>query len=115
MSDRYTVTTFDVCMAGNERLRNRSEFLLVGYVNPDITKTELTEQFMADIQACERPDGFDYDACRATVMAFMADVDMKHALLYVEPAPLGEDGEPPEDYEPCSAYLFINDAQYNDE
>ena len=117
--DRYTVTSFDVCQPGFERLRSNSEFLLVGHVEHNTSREDLRSQFMSDIQACERPDSFDYDAARKVVTDYLASVDMVRALMYVEaPVTEDEDGEPVESDEDeesgCSAYLYIRDNAEDD-
>ncbi len=91
----YEVTTFDVCQPGYERLRSTSEFILVGYIERRTSKRDLTNQFEADIQACERPVDFDYGAARKAVRSYMAMISMKSARMYAEPGG-------------CNVYLYIN-------
>jgi hypothetical protein len=100
----YEITSFDVCAQGNERLRNQDEFLLVASVWHDMTKDMLREQFIDDIQACERPEGFDFEACRVAVNAAVDGIDMTRALQYVEPTAADDDGDG------ISAYLFVRDV-----
>ena len=105
----YTVNSFDVCAPGMERLRNRSEFLLVASIVPGTSAASLRQQWLDDIQACVRGDWFDYDAARQAVESAMR--------YYVRPAfrrkrwnPFGvpsvRDGE-----ESCMAYLFIESGE----
>lgn len=100
-TDRYTVTTFDVCVEGFERLRNRDEFILVAYINKRTNKRDMRNQFLDDIQAVGREDEFDYDAARVCVENYIGDVAMASVRQYME-------GE-------CNAYLYIRDNQANGE
>ena len=59
---RYEVTTFDVCAAGMERLRNQDEFILVSYIFADTDSADLLADWKADVQCCDRGDTFDYAA-----------------------------------------------------
>ena len=63
----YSVSSFDVCCSGNERLRNRNEFILVTIVFPDTTADVLKSDLFEDLQRFERPDHFDYDGARKCV------------------------------------------------
>lgn len=67
---RYTVTGFDAAVDGMERLRNQDEFILLAYPSADSTVADLRSQWESDLQVCDRPDGFDYDAARATIAEF---------------------------------------------
>lgn len=62
----YTVNSFDDSAPGMERLRYRSEFILLAYPWEDSTSEDIRKQWLDDIDSCCRPDGFDYDgACIA--------------------------------------------------
>jgi hypothetical protein len=61
------INSFDVCCLGFERLRNRTEFLLVASIAAGSTAADIRQQLHDDIQCCDRPDGFDYEGCRALV------------------------------------------------
>jgi hypothetical protein len=76
----YTVTTFDDSADGMERLRNQSEFILLAYPASDSTPDDVLQQFIDDIQSCDRFDGFDYDAARAAVNEWY-DSDMLARVL----------------------------------
>lgn len=106
----YEITTFDVCTPGFERLRNRDEFILVASVWHGMSKSDLTEQFIADIQAVEREDDFDYDAARVAVTEYLADVKMASVLCYVDEPELDEDGEPELDEGGLSAFLYMRQS-----
>jgi hypothetical protein len=85
----YEVSSFDVCAEGNERLRSYSEFILVAYVGARQSVKGIRQQWLDDIQACVRPDGFDYDAARKCVETVkLTPRDFKGAAG-------------------CSAYLYI--------
>lgn len=101
----YEVTTFDVCQPGFERLRNQDEFLLVASVQNDTTRDAMIQQFIEDLQACDRPAGFDYDACRTAIRDCCQDINMTYVLAYVEPA-TEEDEEAG-----CTAYLYIREVE----
>lgn len=103
------VTTFDVCVPGMERLRSQSEFILLAYLQPSTTGGNIREQWLDDLQVCERPDGFNYDAARQAIESAVKD--------YVRPAfrrkrwnpfsvPRAADSD-----DGCAAYLFIEDLE----
>ena len=105
---RYSVRTFDVCAQGFERLRARHEFILLAYPKRGASAAELAEEWKADIQACARPDGFDYEAARACVDAF---AERESAWIAAACADLDESSDDSDECgEPVTAYLFISDA-----
>lgn len=67
----YTVSSFDVCVPGFERLRNRNEFILTAPISAETMLPDLLESFEADIQCCDRFDGFDYDEARRVVRDYL--------------------------------------------
>lgn len=111
---RYEITTFDVCASGMERLRNKDEFILVAHIEPTSTPVDLEDQWLADIQACERSDDFDYGAADALVRAHVAERlrplwDLSKdgnpfALDSVEDIGMQEDAD-----SACVALLYIRD------
>lgn len=108
----YTVTGFDVCTQGFERLRNRDEFILVGYVQHDTSRADLESQFITEIEMCARPAGFDYEACRKLVRDYMSMINMTVATRYIDPPNEGDD----EDHDSgCCAFLYIRDDQSDTE
>lgn len=101
---RYTVTTFDVCVQGFERLRSESEFLLVATIGPRAGWRTLRNEWLADMQSCERPEGFDYDAARACVQAYASAL---RRSIDGKPNPFGlESGGGAY----ASAFLYVRDA-----
>lgn len=64
---RYQVTSLDCSAEGMERLRSQSEFILLAYLGPDSSPEDIFRELRDDIQSCERPDGFDYDAAREAI------------------------------------------------
>ena len=86
---KYEVSTVDICAEGNERLRSYSEFILVAHVGARQSVKGIKEQWRDDIQACMRPDGFDFDAARKCV----DDAKLSPRDLH------GANG--------CTAYLYI--------
>lgn len=72
MTATYSVSTFDVCVSGFERMRNQDEFILLASIGPETTAAELRAQWEADLQACGRPDDFDFDAARGAIAEYCA-------------------------------------------
>lgn len=105
----YDITTFDVCVPGFERLRSNAEFILVASVWPDMSHQDLQTAWLDDMQSCDRPDNFDFDAVRTLVTNFAASINMKRALEYVEPSFDDDSGEG------CHAYLFIRVCDDDDD
>lgn len=66
----YTVNSWDVCSAGNERLRNQTEFMIVTPVGPGTDLADARRGLKADIQSHMQPDWFDYAACKAAIDAW---------------------------------------------
>ena len=58
------LNSYDVCVPGYERLRRNSEFILAIPVGPNDTRHDVYQALLDDVQACERPDQFDWDGCR---------------------------------------------------
>lgn len=117
MTDRYTIQTFDVCMSGNERLRNNQEFILTASIGADSTPDSLAEQWLDDIQACARDDDFDFNAARVVVENFVAAKLRPLWALSKDGNPFALDsGEDDEDDAGalCTAYLFIEDNKEAD-
>lgn len=69
---RFEVTSLDASAEGMERLRNQSEFILLAYPSPYDTPAAIAEQWAADVDACERPDGFGFALCRDAVRTWAA-------------------------------------------
>lgn len=69
---RYSVTLFEPCAAGFERWRTEAEFLLVAHVDRRAGWRTMRDAWLADINACERPEGFDYAAARRLVCSYAA-------------------------------------------
>lgn len=100
----YEITTFDVCVSGFERLRSQDEFILLASVDGETDSGDLLNEWLADIQSCDREDDFDYEAAREAVRAYyQANV---HPLFDRKSNPF--DLEPrTDDGEGCNAYLFV--------
>ncbi len=100
----YTVTTFDLCVQGFERLRRHSEFILCAYPHAGETPSDLESEWLADIQACMREDGFDYDAAEAAVKEFVAEnlAYLGDHLNGIEPTPEGDESD-----NPLTAFLYV--------
>jgi len=77
MTATYTVNSWDVCCSGNERLRNRDEFMITVPVHRGMTADELRREMKADIQSYMQPEWFDYSACRAAIDAFCDGITAK--------------------------------------
>jgi hypothetical protein len=80
----YTVTTFDDSAEGMERLRDQSEFILLAYPSKDSTPDDILQQFVDDIQTCDRFDGFDYDAAREAVIAWYDSDTVARVLGWID-------------------------------
>ena len=102
----YEVTTFDVCMPGFERLRNRDEFILVASVWYGMSKLVLLEQFNSDIQVCARPDDFDYAAIRKLVTEIIV-ASASSVPRYIDPPKVDDADVDDIEHEGCKAYLYI--------
>lgn len=66
----YKVTTFDVCVSGSERLRTYEEFILAASIDAETDSADLLEQWISEIDACGRPDDFDFDAAHEAVSSY---------------------------------------------
>ena len=82
----YHVNNFDDSAPGMERLRNRSEFILIACPWEDSTAEDIRKQWLQDIQSCGRFDGFDYDAARQAVESWCDDnsYTLSRALDYLQ-------------------------------
>lgn len=74
MTATYTVNSWDVCVSGFERLRNRDEFMITVPVSRYTTIDELRSDMKHDIQRYVQPKWFDYDACHAAIDAFCGEL-----------------------------------------
>jgi hypothetical protein len=104
----YSVTAFDVCAQGFERLRSYEEFIVVAAIDDDSNPADLLEQWEADLQSCDRPENFDFDAAREAIRSYYESnirplFDRKTNPFDLEPA---RDDILPYD-QGCNAYLFI--------
>jgi hypothetical protein len=114
--DRYEVTTLDVCVYGMERLRNRNEFILTARIDAETDSGDLLEEWLRDIQACDRPDGFDYDAVREAVTNYYESTVRPLFRRRSNPFNL-ESGRTDiglDEFDSdtsCTAFLFIRDNQ----
>lgn len=104
----YEVTTFDVCAQGFERLRSYEEFILCASIDADTDSADLLEQWDGDLQSCDHPNGFDYDAAREAVRAFYESnvrplFDRKSNPFSLEPT---RDDVLPYD-QGCTAFLYV--------
>ncbi len=111
MSNRYEAVTFDVCAQGSERLRILVEFILLAYIGGDTDSGELLGQWESVIQACARPDGFDYDAALECVRAFYLESVAPLFQRKANPFSLEPANEDDDSSESCVAFLFIRDTQ----
>lgn len=73
MTATYTVNSWDVCCSGNERLRNRDEFMITVPVSGSTDLDDVRREMKADIQGYMQPEWFDYSACRAAIDTFCDD------------------------------------------
>lgn len=103
----YEVLSYDVCVSGFERLRSYSEFMLVTSVDAASSPESLLDGLLSDIQACARPDDFDYDAANALVRDFVAS-ELRPLFAKSNPFKL-EDRKEDDDSEGCSLFVYIQD------
>ena len=110
---RYEITTFDIACSGMERLRNRDEFLLVAYPSHGTKWRALRDAFIAELQACDMGEGFDYGAARRAVHSYCAKIraTMKGRNMR---ATFGDFAETGEDSEGAVALLYIRDNKARD-
>lgn len=106
----YEVSTFDVCVSGFERLRSQDEFILLASIDAETDGDSLLEQWLSDIQSCDRFDGFDYRAAETAVREYWnANVRPLFAArrnpfnLDAMRSDIGLD----EGDEGCTAFLFV--------
>ena len=107
---KYEVTTFDVCASGFERLRSYEEFILLALIDAETSAEDLLEQWVSDIQSCERGDDFDFDAARKAVEAYHAENIAPLFAKRDNPFDLdARDVEDEEsfDQESATAYLYV--------
>src|ERR1700733_1244934 len=107
----YEGTTFDVCVQGFERLRSHEEFILITAIDSDSDSADLLEQWLADVDSCERPADFHYDAAPQAGRAYYESsvrplFDHKSNPFSLEPT---RDDIPPYD-QGCTAFLYVRVA-----
>jgi hypothetical protein len=80
---RYQVTELCTATPGMERLRNRDEFILIAYPSGPERVADSLRQLKADLQTCDRPEGFGYQAARDAIDKWAAEGgrDMVQAAL----------------------------------
>ena len=98
MTATYTVNSYDVCVSGFERLRNRDEFMITVPVSRYTTRDELRSDMKHDIQTYTQPEWFDYGACNAAIDAF-CDGFTDKPFADLEDAEDGEEG--------CNLYAYL--------
>lgn len=70
MKNPYRVNSWDVCVPGNERMRNQTELLIAIPVSGADTVETIRRALKADIQSYMQPDSFSFDQCNAAIDAF---------------------------------------------
>lgn len=101
--DALRVMTLDICAQGFERLRTRSEFILVAYVSRGSTRASVAEQWRDSLQCCERREGFPWEQARGLI-ADSAEANGP----WIESA-CAELEEASEDSDSCVCLLYISD------
>lgn len=103
---KYIVTTFDVCCQGFERLRSRSEFILVAYPSKDDDGHTLKAAWLSDFDQSQQELG-DFEAARACVETWCQQhgeaIDEKLRSTF---SWRGDD-EPDDDGNPLCAFLYV--------
>lgn len=107
----YEVTTFDVCVQGFERLRSNDEFILLAAIDADTNSADLMEQWDGDLQSCDRPADFDYDAAREAMRAYYESsirplFDRKSNPFSLEPRSV-DDATSFDQDDGCTAFLYV--------
>lgn len=104
----YSVATLDVCAQGFERLRSESEFILTAYVWAATPPESYLEQWLSDIQSCDRGEGFDYAEAEKTVREYY-ESDIRPRWTHESSNPFRLDDEPDagDEGESCVAFLYI--------
>jgi hypothetical protein len=106
---RFKVTTTDYAMPGMERLRDQDEFILIAYPSYHTSIVEVRNDILADIEAVDRGDDFDYDAAHTAVQAALTahfgDASLFRAVYEVDPA---SDGESDEEFP--AFYVYVRDG-----
>lgn len=67
---RYHVTSLDCSAEGAERLRSQSEFILLAYAGADTSPEDIFAALREDVDSCDRPDGFDFEAARDAIQTW---------------------------------------------
>ena len=114
----YSISSYGVCTQGDERLRNRNEFILAtpifhfASVGAAESIKDIREALNEDLQCCERPEHFDYNAARAVIDSLC---DETLAPLYARnanPFGLEERDEQSDDCEPCYLFVYVADDSH---
>lgn len=104
----YRINTLDVCSSGFERLRSNSEFLIVAEVVHGVTQKDLLAMLLADVQCCDRPDGFDYHSCNnAIIDCIETSVAPFYAKNSLNPFDVPEDSD-------CRLFLYMQAVETAD-
>lgn len=68
----YRINSADCCVDGFERLRSQSEFILLAYPDREATADSILAELVADLDSCDRPDGFGYEAAERALRGWHA-------------------------------------------
>lgn len=100
---RFSITTVDIAMPGMERLRGHDEFILTAYPSRGETGADVLAELVADLDACEREEGFDYDAAEAALRTYFDRATLEGLTADIAALDLPEepDGEGP------NLYVFV--------
>lgn len=106
---RYRVTSFDVCWSGFERLRSPAEFILIAYPNGRSGWRTVRDEWLRDLDSCDRGEGFDLAAARREVCRYSAALRQiwqgKRNPMGIERSRRGDDSG-----ESITAFLYVRDS-----
>ena len=107
---RYIVTGMDSAADGMERLRNWNECILLAYPAGDSTVSDLREQWQADLDACEREDGFDYEAAREAIATYCGecagDLERELSAVALYESGCNASGLPADEWDDSESFAF---------
>ena len=66
----YSINRHDVCVPGYERLVKNDEFVLSVELHPEMTREDIRDKLLRDIQACERFDHFAHDLMNEVIASW---------------------------------------------
>lgn len=108
----YAVNSMDDSADGMERLRSQSEFILLAYPKVGETVETLRDEWIADLDSCMRPDGFDFAAAEQAIRDYCEErSDYLVRCLADLPAEPDDDADEPDfDESPVTFRLYVEEG-----